>query len=430
MRNKYFSNLENKYYYGISRTFWHIFAVFAVIGFIVGIGIIGWSYLPSSKKEVFKAPIPEKQAYPTQVRVEINEILNALPKDKVKIEEIKNKSFANAPKIEPQISEYKIDTTGLSIFEKQIANLKNLLPYKVFQKLWNGKGYYTYPRGEALYKIKKLESYRKYVSTSPGLLKKIENRTNNNEFTSYIEKAELVQMYNRILQLIDKKNRIDIIHPLTYFKNKDFNKTINSFSVLYNILQLYNKDEVVKGFERHSRFLRRNPSDGIGLLTFELEALKNFTRNERYSASNIIEYEYVNYYNNNLGGIKENTLNFIPFLKKIDIDKQSIALNYYYKIYKSKNIDRRQQIQRIDNEFNQQIEQINADFNASKINAEVEFQNKQQKTLTWRSDSLKIIAAALGTILLITLILLLLSMIRNVNKLAQAMLESNKNKSN
>jgi len=426
MKNKYFSNLENKYYYGISRTFWHISAVIAVIGFIVGIVIIGWSYLPPSKKEVFKAPIPEKTAYPPQASVQISEILNALPKDKLKIEEIKNNSNNNTPEVKQEVKQHARDTTGLSNFENSISNLKNLIPFKDFSTLWRGNGYYIYPRGEAIYKVKKLEEHREFVTTSPGLLEQIEERTDSNEFKSYEEKAELVEKYNKILGVFNKSNRDEIIISLIRFKNRDYKKTISSLNSLYNILQFYGKDKLVSAFENNISFLLFNKNDGIPLLKFETEILNNFSKTERFSASNIIKAEYTNYYNNNIGGIRENTLNFIPFLKKIDTVKQSIALNFYYEIYKSKNGNRRQQIQQIDNDYRKLIRQIDADFNASKIEAEEAFQGKKQNKFTWRSDSLKIIGIALGTILLITLILLLLSMIRNVNKLAQAMLENNK----
>lgn len=46
MKQKYFSKLENKYYYGISRTFWHFFTAIAVVCFVVGVVMIGWSYIP------------------------------------------------------------------------------------------------------------------------------------------------------------------------------------------------------------------------------------------------------------------------------------------------------------------------------------------------------------------------------------------------
>ena len=65
MKQKYFSKLENKYYYGISRTFWHFFTAIAVVCFLVGVVMIGWSYIPPSKDKVEKAPLPQKETYPS-----------------------------------------------------------------------------------------------------------------------------------------------------------------------------------------------------------------------------------------------------------------------------------------------------------------------------------------------------------------------------
>ena len=62
------------------------------------------------------------------------------------------------------------------------------------------------------------------------------------------------------------------------------------------------------------------------------------------------------------------------------------------------------------------------------MEAEANHLIKKEKKSFWRSKSIQGIGVALGTILIITVILLLLSMIRNVNKLAEAMLENNAQK--
>ena len=426
MKKVYFSKLENRYYYGISRTFWHILSALAVLSVIVAVSIVGWSYLPASKEKVVKAPEPQKEAYPKQVEVLLDEVISAIPKERSQIEEIKKTSETVLPVRKPRVDLVKKDTIGLFAFEQEIARLKNLLPPGEFPKLWSGEGYYRYPEGEKKYKVTRLESYREYITTSDGLRLRIEKQTNRDDFApSYSQKAQLVEGFNTVLKSLKKDIRRGLITQLITFRNSSLKKTLSSLEVLSGILPLYDDTHVNKAYTRNRSFLLGNPNDGIGLLSYEAETLPNFTQSERYAASNIIKSEYGNHYNYNLVALQENTSNFIPFLRRIDADKQAIALNYYYQIYRGKNRDRANKIQDIENAHEQRLNQIEQDFKSAQLLAEANYELKKKKKGFWRKKSFYAIAIAVGAILAITLILLMLSMIRNVNRLAQAMIETN-----
>lgn len=423
---KSLSNLENKYYYGISRTFWHLFAFIAVIGCFVGIIIIGWSFIPASKDEVVKPPIPKRAEYPPQAKVKLNEILNSLPQDKNEIEQIKNttKENINVPQQVENNSER--DTIGLSNFKNQISSLKNLLPISDFTKLWNGEGYYTYPKGKAIYRIKKLESLRKFVRTSPGLVNEIISITDKNGFNGYNEKTEILKSIINIFTDLNINQREDLIYTLLNYNNGDIHKTVKSLNTLYKLIKQFDSDDKVKAYEKYRYTLKRNSNEGNDLLNYQSKIIEKFDVNERYDASKIITSEYENRYNNNLDGLIENTQFFVTMLKDISPTKQAIALDSYYKIYKSKNKNRIAEIERINIKHRNKVENIENQYknNLAKVNRDY-IHSKKSKS-TWRWNSLKVIGAGLGIILLVTVILLLLSMIRNINKLAQEIINSNK----
>ena len=391
--------------------------------------MIGWSYIPPSKDKVEKAPLPQKETYPSEAEVTINDILNVLPKGKKEADAIKEESENyHIPKQKPSRKEKKRDTIGLNLFERKIANMKNTaLPYKQFAEVWNGKGKYRY-LNKTKYEITGNEKYREFVPTQLGLVQRIENETGRKGFKSYKEKAFLVEKYTSILKNIHTKKRANIITSLIDFKNEDFEKTILSLDVLKDYLGLFSNDDVLRVLNRTLSFLSYNSNDGVSLLVFEKEILPKFSKPERYVASNIIKSELGNGYNYNVNGLRESTLSFIPFLNKIDSKNQAIALNYYYEIYRSKNSDRLVQIQNIEDEHNRKIASIDTEFAKAKMEAEANHLIKKEKKSFWRSKSIQGIGVALGTILIITVILLLLSMIRNVNKLAEAMLENNAQK--
>ena len=199
MKTKLF-NLENKYYYGFTRSFWHLVSLLVVIGGLAAIIVIGWSYFPPKKKDIVKAPNPIKEAYPPDVEVPLGEIISAIPKKKEEINRIKStteNSTIAVPTSRTNTSSR--DTTGMSKFQYQLGRLKTLMPVSKYTTLWNGSGYYD-PKGERLYKTTKRASFRQYIQTGPGLEEQIVNSTDNRGFRSYLEKAELVSNYIALLE--------------------------------------------------------------------------------------------------------------------------------------------------------------------------------------------------------------------------------------
>ena len=427
MKKVYFSKLENRYYYGISRTFWHILSALAVLSVIVAVSIVGWSYLPTSKEKVVKAPEPQKEAYPKQVEVQLDEVISAIPKERSQIEEIKKTSETVLPVRKPRVDLVKKDTIGLFAFEQQMARLKNLLPPDEFSTLWNGEVRYRFASesDRKAFNATGRTEFRQTIVLSEGLQERLIKELDRKGFSTFDQKAQLIKAYTEVLQPLEKTLRRKLITSIIQFKNESLEKTIASLQVLSKILPLYNDTHVNKAYNRNRSFLLGNPNDGIGLLGYEAETLPNFTQSERYAASNIIKSEYGNHYNYNLAALQENTSNFIPFLRRIDADKEAIALNYYYQIYRGKNRDRANKIQDIENAHEQRLNQIEQDFQNAQLLAEANYELKKQKKGFWRKKSFYAIAIAVGAILAITLILLMLSMIRNVNRLAQAMIETN-----
>ncbi|WP_420573728.1 hypothetical protein [Kordia sp.] len=423
MKNR-FTILENNYYYGFTRTFWHITISILFIGLIGGIIIIGWSFIPSSKREVIKASTPVKQAYPKQVGVTTNEIVRKLPKKKEVIEQILDEEtkIANTPtNQESYVVKNNIDTLGLRNFNNEIANLKSYLPVKQHSTLWNPIGYYTYPQGKRRYEVTKNEKYRKWVVTSQGLKERIISRTNTMGFSSYNEKYQLIKAYNNCLSKINATDREVILKKLLNFFNTNKVQTILAIEKLTNLLPLFT-DNLSQAFDNESYFIKKNPQDGMGMIAFETQVLPSFTIEDRMQAAKVLKSEYLNHYDYNLTAFKETTQSFMKMLPKFSKGQEALALQYYYQVYRDKNAQRIAQIRTIDNQHQQQINDIENQYKADVRMAKTEYDNKVQKKIFWRLSSFWGVCSAIGSVLVVTVILLSLSMVRNVNKLANALL--------
>ncbi len=429
MGNK-LTNLENNYYYGFTRTFWHIIISILFLSLIGGVIMIGWSFIPSSKRQVVKASPPIKQSYPKQIDVSTKEVLQKLPKEKEAIKKVLDEQtkIANTPPLnqEVYIIEDTIDTLNLTNFNNEIANLKLLIPVKKYSNLWNPKGYYTYPQGKRKYDVTKNEKYRKWVVLSQGLKDQIISKIGAMGFKSYKEKYQLLKKYNECLTKINATDRELILKKLLGFFNKNKVETIIAIEHLTKLLPLFNEN-LPQVFDNESYFIKKNPQDGLNMIAFEAQILPSFTIEDRLQATKVLKSEYLNYYDYNLSAFKETTKNFIQMLPKFSKGQEALALQYFYEVYRSKNAQRIAQIRAIDNNHQQCINTIENQYQADLRSAQVEYNSKLQKKVFWRLYSFWTICSAIGSVLVVTLILLMLSMIRNVNKLASTILLKKEN---
>jgi len=442
MNQNKFSKLENNYYYGISRVFWHIIIGLGSLAIIGGIAILVWSQIPPSKDKVVKENTPTKKSYPKPTGVSLSELMSTLPKGeeltKVKNAITKVSNQTNIPTGNNDIPELKIDTIGLSKLNKQIDVLKTLVPYSENKTLWEGQGHYVFKgetrdkrmRNERMFKRTRSEGLRSWVFSSKSIDIEFIEITDKQSLKSYTDKTILLTSYNNLLKNINKEKRASLLknNLLDFYKNKKgLSKSVAVIESISKIIKLIDSEEQITAFKVLENFSRHNPNDGLGLQKFQESILQNFEINQRLNIINTINNEYTKNYDFQLGAIIDNTKQFIPMLPSLKGDQQPVALKNFYKLFKSKNRNRDQQIQQIDNEFNALLIDNENQYLHDLAEAEANFVLKEGKKKTMKALSYESMAYGLGVVLLISLILLVLSMIRNVNRLAEAMLK-NQNK--
>ncbi len=435
MKQSKLSKLENKYYYGISRYFWHIIIALSVLGVLLGIVAYLWSKIPPSKKHVVKTEKPIKPSYPNAKPVSFENLLNALPKKQktkqsnVEIPEEKDDFYERVDqKIEITSS---VDSVAVTLFERTLGETKNLISPEKNKLFWEGKKNLVFKskRDERLYNKLKKEMYAPtwVVSASnPGFKKRFLNSTK--KIKDYRKKASLLKSYNTVIRNVTKGNRTDFLNRFlkNRINNNVFDKLVSINTSIAPVLGKIDSTYQSKTYTKLFRFVMNNPNDGKPIVSYLDEIISNFTINKRLNIIGLVFREYSNNYNNNLSSLKEATNQFLPYLKKLDIEQQDTALKIFYNLYRKNNVERDNKVKDIEYNYQQTLEKWNRAYQQQLNEAELEYEAKKITKETTGVWSVKSIAVGFATVLILSLFLLIFSMVRNVNKLAEAMLENNK----
>jgi hypothetical protein len=432
MKQSKLSKLENKYYYGISRYFWHTIIAFSLLLIIGGITVYLWSMVPPSKKTVVKGPKPIKQAYPEMKKVNLQDILNQL---NIKNEKIKNTNYKQTIEdpeeyLDTQIYD-EVNSVALERFNKQIEETKKLIPDSIFPFFWKDQYeyYFESKRNEKMYKKTHNPLLRKRKITKKGFRLHFIDKTNKLKITDYNDKADILESANLLMKFLDVSNRVSFMNNVSFYipvKQMGTQAIQRKFSAMGKVINKIDPDSQLKTYNILWNFITKNPNDGTKLVNYEGDIISKFQPINRLNIIKKIQHQYRKRYNNKLETLIEATNQFLPYLNEIEADKQIEALTIYYDLYYKNNKERSKQIQLINEQYNKALANLENQYQIELNKSEMEYQLKKSTKNKFRSYSYEGIAAGFASILIITLILLILSMIRNVNQLSEAIYENTK----
>ncbi len=437
MKKINFSNLENKYYYTINRYFWHLLIGISILIILAGIGVLLWSYVPPHERKVVKPQPPTKEAYPEISEVKIENILKKLPVEKNKQENNKTEDTMIMPEPEFNAEENNkpkiIDSLALSNFYDQITKTKELIPFAENQSFWNNQ-YITYFASESdrkLFRKTKNPSFKKAKLTKKGFTERFIDFTDAKKRTDYADKEKILKSVNTLLEsLADVESRINFIEnyffyiPLNRYK---VNQIEERFSKIAKVLQNLPSKNQLNAYYYIWRFINKNPKDGLNMIDYQSEIIPKFSYASREAVIKKMHREYYNYYNNNLNALIESTNGFIKLLPKLPIDgTQAHALSIYYNEYRKNNQLRNKRIREIDKAYEHAVQKWEKNYNDELRKAKMEYISKLDTREKYRFWSIKGIFGSFITVLFLSVIVLVISMIRNVNRLTEAIYENNK----
>ncbi len=428
------SKLENNLYYGISRYFWHLIIGLAVLGVISGLLIYIWATIPPSKENVRVPPKPVKKAYPALKDVSLDEVIKHLPKEK----KIKKKEIAKPAEEEVVATEEtyvpdekSIDSVALQQFEETLGQTRNLIPVQKNRAFWLGKGMYVFKseRDRKLYKKTKNPKYRTWVSTQAGFRQHYLQFTERQNIDSYNQKTELLNALNNILQNVDSVNRIPFIERKFYnipVNRLGLAKTKTILQHIAPVIRKLPEKAQLDGYSLMYLFVIRNPNDGLSMIDFNKDIIDSVAPSERLKFIRNIQKEYTYHYNNNFTLLRNATKKFLPLLSGLPVDKQSDALKIYYQLFSRNNRQLKNEISQIETEYRHSMQNWEERVKELKQEAQNRYMLKKHKKRTYKYLSIRGVVIGFAGILSVTLLLLILSMIRNVNRLSEAIMENNR----
>ncbi len=434
------SKLENKYYYAINRYFWHLLIALSLLLIAIGAAVYLWSYVPPKKEQVVKGPKPEKPAYPSLQKVDAYDIIAALPKKKKKIEKPAPETDKNEPAEELQpdyeplqrTQENKtVDSAAMRAFYESLAYTKELIPIAGNKSFWLNKYeyYFASPRDRKLYRKTKNPAFRKRRLKQKGFDVRFSEYADRQGFKDYDEKNRLLSSLNIMLEAHDSINRKTFANDfLTTFPARRYGLSVidRRFKAIAQVLKHIPAKEQKAAYRELWNFINSNPNDGMDMVRYMGRIIDKIQKDQRLAFIKQMEREYYGYYNNNLNAFIESTDNFLEMLSQLPADNQAEALRIYYRYYRHNNLERARRIRQIDREYEQAVNKWENDYRNALRRADTRYNAELYKRKNYRSWSLKGIISAFAAILVLTLILLTVSMIRNINRLTEAIYENNR----
>jgi len=332
MKNIFFAKIEERLYFKVTTLFWHILIGIGVFAIVIGIIVVLWNFLPTFKKEVVKQPFPDKEKYPTAVTVsfeEVNSIIKVFEEMKqtkqIKQNEIvqvqtnpQQESAQNNQQITPIVVK---DVKGENDFQASIERLKKIIPPENYNKIWESKGFYTFPNVPKYWDKTHNESYRKFNVTEPCLGDRLKALADN-----YLDRKKLLDGYITAITPLAEESRPEFLKFLISHRENSINKTIALAQVLAKIFPLLQDVKSGEVIQSLIYFNRKNPNDGIPFINYVVTILGKFDSKIRDKIITVLEN---NYFNNNLQNQIEATDLFLPMLIKFKADVQDIALQEY-----------------------------------------------------------------------------------------------------
>jgi hypothetical protein len=413
LKTNYFSKVENKYVFNLSLIFWHLFIALSTLVVVVSLLIFIWSIIPASQKDIEKKPYPAKREYPAPIKVELNELQVAAT--------IKEE----APPVAPEqiqtttaaIQQSGEDIQGKGDYESELNTLRTLIPPSKYS--WQGAGYWTYPFGERYWTFYKLEKYRQWNVTEPGIEDKLKFAYRISKADKYPDKKMILDGYINVVKLLPEEKRLSALQVMISNVANNISQNVNICQSLARVVSEMSKAENISYLNPLVIFGKKNLNDGPPFIDYVATVIGKFDVSKRTEIIDRLTTGYYNYFSNNLSMFKEATDLFLPLVAQIKAENQPKAIIQYYGVFRNKNYARDNSIAEIENEHQQAINKIEEQYKLDQLAAQLEYSSDKISKSEYRLKSLAGIGGGILLIVLIAVVLVFFSIQRSVRKIEE-----------
>lgn len=385
----YLEKLEEKFVFRTSHMFFHILVGAAMLVIAGGILLLLWGMTPSLKPGV------SKSEYPPVVEVSAQELAAAvLPKAELEKGTVAGEA-GTATAAEPAAAQPAAQSPAdpsQQAYEELIDSLKILLPPEKYSWVDRGhwqRGYYQ----------------NRWVIDSYGIQSRLNAAFNTANARAYGDKATVLRSYLPLIAAFEEADRPAVLKALITYSKDDPATTRGNMELLQQSIAAFPADKAGV-LNALADFGQKNPRDGREFIGYAAEIIPRFDPEYATEVLGAMIRTYYNYFDD-IQRQKRATETFFPLLSTFEGKYQAKALEQYYGMYLQKNREREQQVARIDQQYQHEQQQAEA----------VLAQKRAQKAEN-RYYGLMAIGGSLVFISIIALVLVLLSIQRNVRALA------------
>lgn len=391
----FLEKLEEKFVFKTSRYFFHVLVGIAILGLLSGVLLLLWGITPSAKPEV------KKTEYPPAIQVSAEELLPVVIPP-AKAAKPKEAAAQPAPAPETPAGEKKteiMDSTQIA-YNRALDSLKALIPPAKYSWADRGRwerGYYRDRRGNYQY-----GDY--WVIDAYGLQSQLESAFREAGAESFTQKTALLDSYLPVLRLFEEKQRVAVLKSLLLYTKESVAASQSNVALLAAAIPNFSTEKT-DFLNKLAQFGKKNPRDGAAFIAYANQILPNFDRAYAEPVLDALINSYYRFFDD-IEYQKRVTGPFLSLLPRFEGPYQARAVEAYYSMYFSKNQSREQQIALIERQYERDLRE-----------AESILAQKQAAKAVHRYRGLIGVGGSIMFIAVVALILVLLSIQRNIKEI-------------
>jgi hypothetical protein len=207
----------------------------------------------------------------------------------------------------------------------------------------------------------------------------------------------------------------------------NISQNVNVCNSLTKLVSKMPKDENASYINQLAYLGKLNHNDGSAFIDYVATIIDRFDSSNQRDIIEQIITGYNDYFGRKFPMLREATDLYLPLAPKIKAENQSKAILQYYGVFRNKNYSRDNEIAEIENEYQQSVNAINAQYAQDQIAAQIEYNNDKMTKTEYRLKSLAGIGGGIILIVLIAVVLVFFSIQRSVKKIEEKLTISGEN---
>lgn len=379
---------EEKFYFRTSHLFWHFLTGLGALVLVGGFLILLWGISPTFRPGV------KKPKYPKPVQVAAGEVWQKIQPGAVKKKNIPVPSTAVTSKANTGSSRKKQENDPAeAAYMASLGTMKLLLPPAKFA--WKSRGHWD-------------ESYwqKKWVVTVLGINDRLKTAYKKARADNFSTKKKLLDSYIAFIRPFPVEQRLSVLKSAIQVSKENVAGAVKNVSLLQTTSAHFSIQKV-DCIKILATFMKKNPRDGRPFVEYVNAIIPKFNSKIR---KNILATLVRSYYRNfnDIGRLKEATNLFLKIQNSFGADVQSRALSAYYGVFLQKNAGRSRQVAQLQRQYQRELQK-----------ARMALEQKKAEKAKYRGLGWTVIGGSILFISLAALLLVLLSIQRNIKEIRE-----------